>query len=210
MRSLKIVLCACFGYFLIKASSPGLLYAAVNKSSPSIPHERVYPQGVTTVIEDVSKIFTILGIVIGGTWVYYNTFRGRTYRQRLELEISSRAVERQDLIYIHARAVLKNVGLSRVPLKREGTVFIISQHSHTLEAPCRVFNWRDISITRVFDKHKWIEPGEVIPDDVLVAAKREDGLLISCKVRVVSEGHPRTEWNASCMTICYEDAPFKD
>ena len=79
----------------------------------------------------IEKLFTILAIVIGGLWAYYNYFRGRIYRPRLEPQVIGRIFENDRYFHIKVSSMLKNVGLSKVDINHDASGIRI----YSYEAP---------------------------------------------------------------------------
>lgn len=71
---------------------------------------------------DISeKSFKIVAVVVGGLWVYFNSFRGRTFVPRLQLELSGRLLSRGNRQYLLVSMRVENVGSSIVQLRARGT-----------------------------------------------------------------------------------------
>ena len=71
---------------------------------------------------DISeKAFTIIAVIVGGLWVYFNSFRGRTFVPRLQLELSGRLLTNGRLQFLLVSIQVKNVGSSIVQLRERGT-----------------------------------------------------------------------------------------
>lgn len=145
-------------------------------------------------LDTAEKILKIIAYLVGGAWVYFNYFRGRTYHARLEPHVTVELCRRSTPEFIKAVAILKNVGLSRVPLRRDGTAlrFFVFDSA----APDQ---WRQTTTVDVFARHEWVEPGETIEDHVLlpsdlqtVAAVRAH-LLIGSKPSLWSR---KSMWSA--------------
>jgi hypothetical protein len=122
-------------------------------------------------------IATIIAIAVGGLWAYFNYFRKRTYKRRVEcsLNVSFTRIQSQSLMVIAAQA--KNVGLSRVKISQSGTaLFVYMMDQEQLAATFPVsFNWNSHDAAfEVFTDHGWIEPGELINQPLSVKLP-EDG-----------------------------------
>src|ERR1043166_6716753 len=77
----------------------------------------VAPSTAASPLDTVEKILKIAAYFIGGAWVYFNYFRGRTYHARLEPHVKVELCRRSTPEFMKSVATLKNVGLSRVPLR---------------------------------------------------------------------------------------------
>jgi hypothetical protein len=76
---------------------------------------------VQTIADILQKLFTTAAIIVGAIWTYFNFFRGRTYKIRLEPEVSGKAVTIDGLNHLVAAIRLKNVGLSRAEIEQKGS-----------------------------------------------------------------------------------------
>jgi hypothetical protein len=61
-------------------------------------------------VDVASKVLTSLAIILGGGWVLFNYFAGRTHRPRLQLRVSGERVVRNGLEYLLVKTELSNVG----------------------------------------------------------------------------------------------------
>lgn len=160
------------------------------------------PSGFQAVLGSIKTIAETLGLIIGGLWAYYKFFKGRTFRPRLELTVAGKAWHAKHLTHLTASVQIKNVGLSKLELSQEGSGLRV--FSHALRKPEEtpaVVEWQRQITLPVFEKHKWIEPGETISDQTLIALTHLDHSAIKLELRIVSNG---IEWNS--LTIVEPDA----
>ena len=158
--------------------------------------------GLQAVLGNIKTVAETLGLIIGGLWAYYKFFKGRTFRPRLELGVAGNAWHADYLTPVIASVQIKNVGLSKLELTQEGSGLRVL--SHALAKPEKapaVVEWEWQSTVPVFEKHKWIEPGETISDQALFALGRLDHAAIRLELRIVSH---EIEWNS--LTIIKPDA----
>src|SRR3989442_15004843 len=80
----------------------------------------------SNLIDNAQKIGNLIAVLVGGLWVYFNYFRGRTFYPRLQLELTGRIVRRGGSNYVLVTMQLKNTGLSRVDIEQEGSGLRIS------------------------------------------------------------------------------------
>ena len=71
--------------------------------------------------EILKNVATIIAIGAGAVWAYFNFFKGRTYRSRLEPKVSGKVISRNGASYLIVTAQLKNVGLSDVRIDQKGS-----------------------------------------------------------------------------------------
>jgi hypothetical protein len=140
-------------------------------------------------IEDWARLVQIAAIIVGGIAAYIKWFRGRLYETRLEVSVTGSLIETspRQLLAI-ARA--KNVGLSKVSIRQEGSglrVFSVL----TCEPGSKVLSvgWKREATFPVFQEHEWIESNETIESQLLVTlpdgqsgAYRLELLLTSGKI----------------------------
>jgi hypothetical protein len=127
-----------------------------------------YPASISTLIKDANGFVQTLAIIIGGVWAYLKFVRGRVFKPRLEPAISAKSFVHNNCVYVLITSTLRNVGLSRIILKQEGTgIRILSAESHG-SSIVGSLTWDHQASFSVFEKHKWIEPGETICDKRLV------------------------------------------
>jgi len=129
------------------------IQAQQNQASPHSP------------LDDVEKVFKILAYIVGACWIYFNYFRGRTYRNRLEPHVTGELCRRTDREMIRAVVKVKNVGLSKVDIQQKGSGlrFLIWDASEPS-------GWRHLTTKSVLEHHEWIEPGETVEDHLVIAA----------------------------------------
>jgi hypothetical protein len=124
---------------------------------------------VKEALDAVKNGMTIVAIVIGGIWTYYNFIKGKIYSPRIEVHITGRVIKKEGFSYLVAIAQLKNVGTVRVSIDNEATVLIV--HSYEFK-PEKVTDMRDaptkrLGVPKVFVEHEWVNPGTVIEDQKL-------------------------------------------
>jgi hypothetical protein len=149
---------------------------------------RLLWRDMVELLDALQKLFTILAIIAGGVWAYFHYFRRRTYRLRLEPKVSGTVIFRDGMRYLIATAQLKNVGLSKARIEQRGTalrVYAYYPSAHTLSA-CRCVNTIRIATFPVFEHHEWIESGELIEDQRLIAMPSEEQIAFLVELRLVS------------------------
>lgn len=164
------------------------------------------PSAFGTALGYVKTIAEILGILVGALWAYYKFFRGRTFRPRLELLVSGKTWNSDRLTQLTATVQIKNVGLSKLALSQEGTALRVfsQQPTKAKDIPTDV-EWERLLTRAIFEKHKWIEPGETIVDEMLLALGNSDDLkAIKLELRIVAGG---IEWNSRAIVETGNAAP---
>lgn len=122
-----------------------------------------------TWVDIVGGIVTVLAVIIGGLWAYFNFVKGRTYRPHLEVALSGqwRHVDKHE--YLQTRISVKNIGKSVVSLNQKGTGLRVSVlGTQTLAQAPKECIWSALRVFPVLADHDWIEPGETVSDDLLL------------------------------------------
>jgi len=149
------------------------------------------------VFDVLKNVATIIALGAGAVWAYFNFFKGRTYRSRLEPKVSGKLITRNDASYLIVTAQLKNVGLSDVRIDQEGSalrVFAYAVGEYASKA--RSVEQSRLITLSVFEDHGWIEPGELIEDQRLVAIPDVEYVALQIRLRLVSN---KIEWNSAAI-----------
>ncbi len=142
----------------------------------------------TKVFDLLEKGFTILAIVIGALWVYFNYFRSRVYRSRLEPKITGNIRSDDQGYYIKLHAELKNVGLSKVNIEQAGSGISVYTYEPLGETvKLKGAKWQHIGTRPVFKNHQWIEANETIEDQQLICISKGQYLAFRLVLRIVSK-----------------------
>jgi hypothetical protein len=140
-------------------------------------------------LDYLEKIFTILAIIVGGIWAYFNFFKSRLYRIRLEPGISGELIHQDNKRFIKVNLSLRNAGVSVVNIQPEGTGFRLNalQAKGTL-SPKKVIPKTRIKTYPIFPYHKWVESNETIHEEQLIVAPDDDSIAFELEMRVVAHG----------------------
>lgn len=188
-NKLKILLALYVAVVLV-----GLLTLALYKYYSATTVNWSKTKDVSDVLENVA---TVIAFGAGAVWAYFNFFKGRTYRSRLEPTVSGKLISRGDANYLIVTAQLKNVGLSNVRIDQKGSalrVFAYTVGGHASKA--RSVEQSRLITFSVFEDHGWIEPGELIEDQRLVAIPDIEYVALQIKLRLVSN---KIEWNSAAI-----------
>jgi hypothetical protein len=135
------------GYLLfVGAGSPAETVAAENP--------------VKDVLEIAKLVAEILALGVGGLWVWFNYFRGRVHRPRLEPRVVGSLVRAGGNAFIKLTVTVKNVGLSKVELRQEGTGLRVLCLDYA--APTGALE--HLVTLPILEAHGWIEPGETVEE----------------------------------------------
>lgn len=156
-----------------------------------------------TVFDIVQAGVTTIAIVVGGIWAYFKFVKGRTFKPRIQVELSGqwRDVRENGHIrkskLLHVRIRVKNIGLSDIRLIQRGSGVLVSLMAEKQRIPPASSSWQDGKVYKVLRKHDWVEPGETVSDEFLVnlgVSRFEPAML---EARLVWEGQRgNTTFNA--------------
>jgi hypothetical protein len=126
-----------------------------------------------TVVDIIGTAITGVAVIAGGIWAYFKFVKGRTFRPRLEVDLSGewqsvgqwRRNRRQ---LLQARIRVKNIGASKVTLLQKGTGLRVSVLAANQPSPPAPAGWDSRGVFVILKEHAWIEPGETISDDLLL------------------------------------------
>jgi hypothetical protein len=153
--------------------------------------------GVSAFVEMLKNVCEIAAIGVGAIWTYFNFFKGRTYKSRLECEVDGSLEASSGRLLLKVVVTAKNVGLSRVLVSQEGT--ILQLHPAVIyytspSWPCQI-RWTDQpAVFDVFTEHPWIESSEPIQDQVLVELPDNGTLAYRLTLKVCDR---KTTWTAT-------------
>ena len=159
---------------------------------------RPYPQAFSVVLEDVSKVATTLGIVAAGVWAYFHYFRGRTYRPRLEPHVSANIMVANGKACVSVTYGVRNVGLSKVDVRQAGSALTLETPGvNRADTGFQEIKWVNVATLDIFTNHGWIEPGELVEEQRLIALPHNDYFAFRLELRLVSQAD--TEWTAMAV-----------
>ena len=138
-------------------------------------------------LETAERILKVLAYLVGGVWVYYNYFQGRTHQSRLEVKVSGTRLGAATPNLAKVSTLVKNVGLSKTELLDGGSAIRL----YGYDATKSVDQWTLIeTYDSLVKNNQWIEPGVSVEEHILIpidpgifAAFRVDLILNSKKVR---------------------------
>ena len=170
---------------------------------------------IKTITEILEKALTAFGIFVGAAWAYYKYIRGRTFRHRLEVNISGTYAHGCSNMVLTIE--LKNIGASDIPLRQEGTAAIVEMLDVTQPLMGKDVPGAENSVVvvEILQDHEWIESSETIREQHFVHLPSSDPKALRLKLRVVSQGRTfskRTAW--ACTSIAtpqshYQTEPTK-
>lgn len=149
------------------------------------------------VFDVLKNVATIIAFGAGAVWAYFNFFKGRTYRSRLEPKVSGKIISRNGAYYLIVTAQLKNIGLSDVKIDQKGSALRVFAYTFGQRpSKARSVEQSRLITLSVFEDHGWIEPGELIEDQRLIAIPDVEHVALQIRLRLVSN---RIEWNSAAI-----------
>ncbi|MBS0641537.1 MAG: hypothetical protein JSS43_16850 [Proteobacteria bacterium] len=134
-----------------------------------------YPTWISTLLKDLLTLIQLIAVITAGLWAYMKFVKGRIFYPRLEVSISGTAVLRGDFTTLMAVLKVKNVGLSRIDIRQEGTALRVLAASEAKPAVILAPDWKHLGTFSVFERHGWVEPGETIEEHKLLVVAGGEG-----------------------------------
>jgi hypothetical protein len=128
---------------------------------------------------------TVAALIVGGMFAYYKFFKRRLFVPRLELGLSARSICKDQTSYLVVSLKLKNVGLSRVDIHQKGTALRIRWAENLLVTKTDSVTWKKLRSFSIFERHAWIESGEPIREELMIAAPRCNRLAFRLEFRLI-------------------------
>ena len=109
------------------------------------------------------------------------------YKFKLEQNVSGRIISIDKIEYAVISISLKNVGLSKIDLQREGSGVKLDacEEKAAIEYAQNV-KWREIGLFPVLEKHEWIESGEPIYDELLFVLPQKKFIAYRARFRIIA------------------------
>lgn len=114
-------------------------------------------------LDRTEAVMKIVAYVVGATWVYFNYFKGRTYKSRLEIRIDGELLPVPTARLAKLATHVKNVGLAKVELLESGSGVRVEGYDLGSNA------WTHVGTYEIYDDdEQWIEPAETLEGQLLV------------------------------------------
>lgn len=153
------------------------------------------PANWIAVAGGVESLITSVALIAGGAWAAYHYFYGRTHKPRIELHIDGDLSPQEGCNLLKARVLLRNLGLSKVPLRQKGTALRVFVYK-SLPQEGGLLNADRFGTYEVFVSHAWVEPGEVIEDSLIVGLPSRSCVAARLEARIVAK---KVSWEASTI-----------
>jgi hypothetical protein len=150
---------------------------------------------VAPILAAAEQIATVLGIGAAGVWAYFNFIKSRTYRPRLQINVSGRIIQHGGRNYLIPCLSIKNVGLCVILVDQAASGLRLSfcfasKNSEPLNWTVRT------CVLPVLGEYLRIEPGEVAHEEKDVIPLPQGTLGARIEVRLASM---KMEWNTTSI-----------
>ena len=147
-----------------------------------------------SILDTIEKVVKIVAYVAGALWVYFNFFKGRIYKPRLESKLEGELIKQETTSFIKITIQVKNVGLSKVDIKQKGTALrLLSYNPIDLNDP-----WLHQQTISILLSHEWLEPGEPIEEQVLIPLPDSKIIAARAELILVSD---KTMWETVAILV---------
>lgn len=139
-------------------------------------------------VDVLQKVITITAIISAGIWTYFNYFRGRLYKARLEPSLAGRILTCGDKYFMVMTARLKNTGLSKVKIVPNGSGVRLFSYEDSNSIPSRAYTLSEarLGTFSVFEKTEWLEPSESVEEHRLVILPSAPEVALRLELRLAS------------------------
>jgi hypothetical protein len=142
---------------------------------------------IKDIVDVLSKAITAAATVLAGGWAYYRFVKGRVFHPRLILHADAQQLRIEATTYLLSTIELSNVGLSRIDINT-ATLRICSLSAEAVPDVATLPNRAWLDTSRVLLAHSWIESGEVLKEQNLLALPLDHRSPVVIDFRVVSQG----------------------
>jgi hypothetical protein len=123
---------------------------------------------VRSTVDIFGTTVTALAIIVGGIWAYFRFVKGRPYKPRLEVDLYGQWHDVEGKRLLRAVISVRNIGHSKVTLLQSGTGLRVSALAPEQPPPPAAAMWKSVKVFEVLREHQWIEPQEMVSDDLLL------------------------------------------
>lgn len=150
------------------------------------------PSSQSSILDPIEKLFRIAAYIIGALWVYFNFWKGRTYRPRIDPMLAGQILNHKGPKLIKIIINVKNVGLSKVDIEQKGTALrLLSYDFSNTNDP-----WKHRRTISILSANKWIEPGETVGEQFLIPFTGTNLIAVKAEVILVSK---KTMWESTII-----------
>jgi hypothetical protein len=139
-------------------------------------------ENASNVAATIESGATVIGLVVGGVWVYFKFIKDRVYRPRFDIQLRAGYTKSGDGKTLLCQLSVKNIGTSKIRLVQEGTGVRLST-GELPETAFQEFKWNAQRVYPVFEQHEWFESNETIRHELAVGLPAvEQAVLLEARL----------------------------
>lgn len=121
--------------------------------------------GLQMVVDLFQSVVTTAAILAGAVWAYYKFVKGRTFKSSLDAGIVGEATRDGGDIYLLSTLTVKNIGASKVDIKRRHTALrVLAASGDPSSGAFEVIEFEHLATKFALEFHSHLEPGETATD----------------------------------------------
>ncbi len=164
-----------------------------------------------TLLDILSKAFTILAIVVGGIWSYLKFIRGQVFATRLEVKVDAKVISNNETRHLLVSSQLRNVAaspvnLSKIIIQQRGSglmIYTCAAQNH-YDAVTNNVEWNRVATFPVFESIQLVRANDQVTEQSLFTLPKGNFVAFKLVLRIVSKGYA---WYDSKIV---EGLPSKD
>jgi hypothetical protein len=165
------------------------------------------PVGWVQVTQGVVNLVQAVALLVGGIWVYFKFINSRTFARRAALDLDASLVTIDAQQVIRVEVVLRNTGLSYIPLRPHRQVLTLWATGASDFLPGANLVWREWMVSEVFTSDIGVESQEAIKDLALLPVDPEGGPWLAFRIRAEAWAEPRWKWSRRVSWVTHTIIP---
>jgi hypothetical protein len=139
-----------------------------------------------SVLEVIQSVVTTSAIIIGGIFAYFRFVKDRSYRSRLELEVSGRLIIEPGYCGVVCRCAARNVGSGKISIQSSySTLEVLVYRKHDVLPVFHKAPMQRAGVMAVLEMHDAIEPSECIVEERLVTLQEREVVAVGLIFRLL-------------------------
>jgi hypothetical protein len=159
---------------------------------------------VTQVILNIAES---LAVLVGGVWVYFKFMKSRTFARRAAIEVEASLLSVEQRPVIRVEVVLRNTGLSKIPLRANRQVLRLWATSVSDFSPGANLFWHFWMVSQVFVTDESVESQESIKDVALLPVASDGGPWLAFRIGAEAWAEPRWKWFGRAKWVTHTIIP---
>lgn len=158
----------------------------------------------------ISDIGTIAGLVVGGAWIYFRFVKDRVYSKKLAVDVRGEWLKVADKPHFLVRISVRNLGATVAWFGNVGKTLTVNILADPEPGKHRR-KWKRVSVHTILGDHSWIEPNELVVEDLLLDVAPSAPCLVQVEVRLVCKKRKRSSEKSNgidvtSQTILHQDS----